>query len=127
MRKFVDILKIVWQMPQIIFGCIYLLFLKIIGGILMKTNYKGIDVYRKKSKGGVSLGNKIFISPRGTERTVMHEWGHTRQSLILGPFYLFVIGIPSILWAMTHKTLAPNKSYYWFFTERIANKLGGVV
>lgn len=50
MRKFVDILKIVWQMPQIIFGCIYLLFLKIIGGILMKTNYKGIDVYRKNLK-----------------------------------------------------------------------------
>lgn len=61
-----------------------------------------------------------------TDTTVRHEWGHTRQSLILGPLYLIVIGIPSIIWAATHRTIAPNKPYDWFYTESTANKLGGL-
>ena len=33
-----------------------------------------------------------------SERILVHEYGHTIQSLILGPLYLIVIGIPSLLW-----------------------------
>ena len=74
----------------------------------------------------MTLGNYIFISPRATENTIKHEYGHTRQSLYLGPLYLIIIGIPSILWAMTHRTIAPDKSYKWFYTEAWADKLGDV-
>lgn len=54
-----------------------------------------------------------------------HEWGHTRQSLYLGPLYLLIIGLPSIIWAMIH-TPNSKKSYYFFYTERWADKLGGI-
>ena len=81
---------------------------------------------KRKSCGSVTLGSHIFLSSRATDTTVRHEWGHTRQSLILGPLYLIVIGIPSIIWAAIHRAIAPNKPYDWFYTEAWANKLGGV-
>ena len=55
-----------------------------------------------------------------------HEHGHARQSLYLGPFYLFVIGIPSLLWACLYRK-HKRGSYYAFYTEKWADKLGGVV
>ena len=32
-----------------------------------------------------------------------HEYGHTFQSLLLGPLYLFLIGIPSSCWALRYR------------------------
>lgn len=63
--------------------------------------------------------------------TLKHEYGHQKQSQMLGWLYLFVIGIPSIVWAGTHqcfwKSLKKhNIPCYWFYTEKWANKLGGV-
>ncbi len=45
---------------------------------------------------------------------------------LLGPLYLLVIGLPSLLWAALHEKVAPGRSYYWFYTERWADRLGGV-
>ena len=59
----------------------------------------------------MGIGMFIFISekcPKGLEsnlsmqetfeRTKVHEYGHTIQSIILGPLFLLVIGIPSCIW-----------------------------
>ncbi len=57
----------------------------------------------------------------------MHEYGHTVQSLILGPLYLFVIGIPSFLWALPPATRwrARHKiPYSALYTERWADRNG---
>ena len=87
-------------------------------------------VYVGANRGGVTLGDKIFISKcyhgEYLNMIIAHESGHVKQSLYLGPLYLIVIGIPSILWAWSHRWIAPRKSYYWFYTESIANKLGGL-
>lgn len=45
---------------------------------------------------------------------------------LLGLLYLLVIGLPSLLWAWLHRYIAPDKSYYWFYTERWADLLGRV-
>lgn len=119
-------MKFIWQLPQIIVGWIYYTYLLDKGMILAVEEYNGIRVYTKQPPGCVSLGSYIFISYRATRNAMMHEYGHVKQSLMLGPLYLIIIGIPSILWAMTHKMIAPNKSYYWFYTEAWANKLAGV-
>ena len=89
--------------------------------------------------GGVSLGMFIFIAPgrsvrsgvtqkEAGERIVVHEYGHSVQSLILGPLYLPVIGLPSIIWAgaprLCEKRSRERISYYSFWTERLANRLG---
>lgn len=123
MGQFVEIIKYIWQLPQNIAALIYRLYLEQTFALLKKGLYKGIKVYTKSTSGSVSLGNYIFISERANDATIGHEWGHTRQSLMLGPLYLLIIGIPSLLWAITHRTIAPDKSYYWFYTERWANKL----
>ena len=48
---------------------------------------------------------------------------HVKQSKILGPLYLLVIGIPSILHAWLndyiHCCANHNEGYYHFYTEHI--------
>ena len=126
--KFIwKILVCIWQLPQIIGARLYYAYLMNGEGILDTCYIQGAIVFiKKKSYGSVTLGNHIFLSPRATDTTIRHEWGHTRQSLLLGPLYLVVIGIPSIIWAATHRTIAPSTSYFNFFTEKWANRLGGV-
>lgn len=122
-----EILKYFWQLPQLIAAFIYYWYLKSKDEILDTCTCQGAIVFiKRKSCGSVTLGSHIFLSPRATDTTVRHEWGHTRQSLILGPLYLIVIGIPSIMWAATHRIIAPKTDYFNFFTEKWANKLGGI-
>ena len=51
---------------------------------------------------GVSLGKFIFVPKSAgkdpSEFLLNHEYGHTIQSLILGPLYLPLIGAPSFAW-----------------------------
>lgn len=122
-----EILRYFWQLPQLIAAFIYYWYLKRKDEILDTCTCQGTIVFiKRKSCRSVTLGPYIFLSLKATDTTVRHEWGHTRQSLILGPLYLIVIGIPSIIWAATHRTIAPNTDYFDFFTEKWANKLGDV-
>lgn len=122
-----DFLKFIWQFPQSLIALIYREYLDGKGMILAIEYYKGVIIYyTKDTVGNVSLGDSIFISATASGRIIKHEWGHTRQSLILGPLYLIVIGIPSIIWASVHKKIAPDTSYFNFFTEKWADKLGDI-
>ena len=62
------------------------------------------------------------------DRLLVHEYGHTIQSLILGPLYLPIVGLPSVIWFRTPRLSQrrhdAESSYYAFFTERWANTLG---
>ena len=75
--------------------------------------------------GGISLGNFVYFRPPVYDKMIRHEYGHCIQSRMLGPFYLLVIGLPSLLWALWWH---PGRSvgYYSFYTERWADRLGGV-
>lgn len=88
----------------------------------------------------LSLGMFIFLTdkpprdrrglvPHGeiSRRMLVHEYGHTVQSLILGPLYLPVVGLPSLLWAQLppcRRIWREDVSYFSFFTEKTANFLG---
>lgn len=81
--------------------------------------------------GSMSLGRFLFLheSYRPGDRALLaHEYGHTIQSLILGPLYLFVIGLPSLLWAglpvFQRRRHDRHVSYYSFYPEKWANALG---
>ena len=80
--------------------------------------YKGVVRTVWTLNAGVSLGMFIFTpqepDPQDKsewakrdkaycEEVAIHEYGHTFQSLLLGPFYLLVIGIPSIIWASSKR------------------------
>lgn len=118
------ILLFIWQLPQNIIALIMLPFL----GKLRLISYKKFcfAFEGKNMLGGISLGNFAFLSPYLSKKTasVMHEQeGHTFDSKIWGPLYLFVIGIPSIMWAWLGDS---DKCYYDFYTERWANKHAGL-
>lgn len=117
-----------WQLPQNLCGVIYRGVIK--KDIISQINSdSGYSVYlTKTNRGGVTLGEYIFVYQRYTDlsRVVQHETGHVKQSRILGPLYLLVIGLPSIIHAGLHRFLCHNDNYYHFFTERWANKLAGL-
>ena len=106
--------------------------------------YRGAVTTEWKNRGGVSLGLFVFVaaetnddkekrgndasSAKRSERLLIHEYGHTLQSLMLGPLYLVVVGIPSAMWAglpyFRKKRRTERISYYSFYTERWADRLG---
>lgn len=60
--------------------------------------------------------------------TLVHEYGHSIQSILLGPFFMPVIGLPSSTWAslpcLQKLRKRKNLSYYWLYCEKWANHLG---
>lgn len=123
-----NILKIIvtillwgWQLPQNIVGLVFLLFIR--EKILLKR-IGSVKIYTSpKMSGGISLGSYIFLNSRykTNAQTINHEYGHCKQSMILGWFYLLIIGFPSIIHAVLCK--CRGKSYYHFYTEKWADKL----
>ena len=103
-----------------------------LAGLVLRLIYKGKDteyegaLVRKSAtmQGGISLGKYIIVNRYASRKTIMHEYGHCVQSRRLGWLYLIVVGIPSILHAAFCR--CKRHSYYSFFTERWADKLGGV-
>ena len=126
MKKF---LFAIWEFPQKIAAAI----VKKLAKTSEIGEYNGAKVYYWKWPGGLSLSNNIFVPFEWFDKDawqmnyVKHEYGHTIQSRMLGPIYLLVIGAPSFLWAwLGDKYREKNKvSYYAFYTEKWANKLGG--
>lgn len=121
----VKFLVALWTLPQQLIGFIgYIIFHK-----GYKGKYNGAHIIEVDNKyGSVSLGNFIFVANAENITTIKHEYGHTRQSYRLGWLYLIVIGLPSIIWAGCFKKYRRKHgvSYYQFYTERWANKLGDV-
>ena len=105
--------------------------------------YHGAVITEWQDKSSVSLGMFVFVTSQPyfcdklkseytmeelAQRLLVHEYGHTIQSLILGPLYLILIGIPSTLWgflpSLNKKRKTERLSYFSFFTEKWANNLG---
>lgn len=115
----------IWQLPQNLLGLLLIAILRPEN----KYDFEGVTLcYATRMRGGISLGRYIIVRSYlkdYTGRTEKHELGHCKQSMILGPLYLFVIGIPSLIWAAVFVP-GYGKSYYDFYTEKWADKLGGV-
>lgn len=114
------VLLYLWCLPQNLLGLLFLLFIR---GEERHSLNGIVFYYAKGFNGGISLGRYIILSNKH-EKSVRHEYGHCRQSQILGPLYLIVIGLPSVIHAAFCK--CKRHSYYDFYTEKWADKLGGV-
>lgn len=124
MKTIIEIMLWIWQAPQNIVGLVFRL-------IYGRPNaiFRGVPVVvSSRFPGGISLGRTIVVKRSYFDNPNMweHEYGHTRQSLYLGPLYLFVVGIPSLLWACWYRK-HKRGSYYAFYTEKWADRLGGVI
>ena len=116
-------LQLTWGLPQTIAGFFVFLF-----NIREPHEwYRGAirTVWRDKTH-GVSMGLFIFTCEGGGSHMTEHEYGHCLQSLLLGPFYLPVIGLPSAVWCNSKRSIqkrsATGRNYYTFFTEKWAEK-----
>ena len=97
--------------------------------------YRGAKATAWNKDSGISLGKYIFVPNKTADATannvgtflLEHEYGHTIQSLILGPFYLLLVGAPSMLWHrlpyFRRKRMMTGRSYYSVPFEKTANAL----
>ena len=134
MKAIKRIFWFIWGLPQNIFGLILYSFCYIKSKKNPKASQGKInDSYYCSVPGNgsaISLGMFIIVFGIYEDYThlLKHEYGHSIQSKILGPLYFIIIGLPSIIWAGCFKGYRKTMhySYYWFYTEKWANKLGGV-
>ena len=118
------ILQLTWGVLQSFLGLLVLIF-----HINDKHYfYHGALVTEWKNKSSVSLGMFVFITKEPyfaeklkaeytenelSQRLLVHEYGHTIQSLILGPLYLIAMGIPSTLWGFLPSCHRKRWKEYW--------------
>lgn len=128
-QLFYRVIQWTWGFPQTLVGfLIFLLFRK-----CPHYNYHGAIVTQWDKAGSVGLGMFIMLARDhpGKEPLLVHEYGHTIQSLILGPLFLLLAGLPSFAWAgipYFRKYRKKNKvSYYAVYPENWANRLGEAV
>jgi len=135
------ILQCTWGALQTLVGLIFFLV-----NIKKPHNfYKGCINTKWNLYGGISLGLFIFTPNEnckeleqitegsheklceGASKIRVHEYGHTYQSLILGPFYI-IPGIISICWANMKRYRRLREKYgvpYSFcWVESWADRLG---
>ena len=125
METLKNILLYIWQLPQNLVGLLVVSHLWPVPNVRFRGE---MICYSERMRGGISLGRYIILARRyweGNGDTELHEYGHALQSRYLGPFYLIVIGLPSLIWAWWWNE-DRGVSYYSFYTERWADILGGV-
>jgi len=129
MKRFFYVLwQWLWGLPQNLVGLvIYLRYVR-----CPHFHYQGatVTVWPVRS-GSMSMGQFLFLHPTWTpdqQSLLAHEYGHTIQSLLLGPLYLLIIGLPSVVWAglpAFRKLRAQKKvPYSALYTEKWADHNG---
>jgi hypothetical protein len=112
------VLLYIWQLPQNLLGLLVIKYTK-------ATRASNRFWLTRHYIFGVSLGKYIIIGPIYPGKMILdHEQGHQKQSIILGPLYLLVIGLPSVTGNLLHRIF--NFDYYKQPWEAWADKLGGV-
>ena len=116
-----------WGFPQSLLG----LVIYLIHRDSPHETYHGCVVTRWNVRAGLGVGMFLFLGPTADPRVLVHEFGHSVQSAILGPLFLPIMGIPSFIWCNLPwaKKLRREKgvSYYRFYPESSANFLGSLV
>ena len=121
-----QVLLFIWQLPQDIIGLTVILVTKAV------YCNKGCWV-TAQGRFGVSLGDYIILGQVVNNTDLKHEQGHQKQSLYLGPSYLLLVGLPSVLgniWdRLFHKKWSDAEREKWYYSrypENWADKLGDV-
>ena len=116
-----------WQLPQNLVALAVLPFIGKLRVVARRNYCIGVAGSRfPDNASGVSLGNFAIFHPDSIrdDFTIRHEMdGHAVDSMIFGPLYLFIIGIPSVLHLLFMKK---GGDYYDFWTERRANRFARI-
>ncbi|MBM7578096.1 hypothetical protein [Jeotgalibacillus terrae] len=78
--------------------------------------------------GGVNFGGFFFVQKNAPDRLKSHEYGHSFQNLLLGPFMIVAVTIPSAVRYHVRKVQFKKgyslKPYDDFWCESWATELG---
>jgi len=148
----------IWQFPQTLAGKIFSILWKkdfkksltveeesLLG--ILEGRYK-VKIYYVCSKAkeqhwfwsfisAFSSGKRIKVTSLHGEIIIIHEKGHSVCSLILGPLYLLLVGLPSGICNLVSRYFHTNDRgwsqydrLYWYYRkltwERLADWFGGV-
>lgn len=126
----VNAILLLYQLPQVLTGLIGLAIFHNVK--LYKNPYNSITVFSVTippmfGRACFSSGPFIFVCEGATDRTYLHETGHSQQSIYLGFLFHFVVSIPSICRFWYRKIMGKSKAWYESgYPEKWANQLGGV-
>ncbi len=138
-----------WELPQTLLGALIFACVRAFdrnvstqGGPLATLVTRTV-----RFRGGISLGMFVVTTdyrrlyravPAGAQRRLdAHELGHVKQSLMLGPLYLPLVGVPSISRAALLRfsrrrggafaaRWGHTRWYYSGYPERWADRLAGI-
>ena len=129
-------LFLIWELPQNIIGAFLFIFFAVFSDSVILDDEDSLEMYSPMMRGAISLGifrvyayKYLGNGARYVELVRKHEKeGHRKQSMMLGPLYLIVIGLPSLVWAALHSYVKRLGAvdYYSFYTEKWADRLAGV-
>lgn len=125
----VDFWLVLWQLPQFLVALVWVKLWK----LEYYGEYYGRSVYLNSGPNSCGLGEIAVISKNAVEKArnrpintgleglIAHEaLGHGTQSMLLGPLYLFTVGLMSAL------SLLDGASHFKNPVENWANRLAGV-
>ncbi len=125
-----------WQLPQNLLGLGFGLYLRCRGRIAEMKWERNRCFLRTDTAVSLALfifwkidyDDPVFFLPSVNRE---HEYGHSIQSLLLGPLYLPVVGLPSYLRTVYARWYYQKhgvrwEGYYAGFPESWADRLGGV-
>lgn len=102
-------LLLIWELPQNIIGAFLFIFFAVFSDSVILDDDDSLEMYSPMMRGAISLGifrvyayKYLGNGARYVELVRRHEKGHREQSKMLGPLYLIVIGLPSLIWATLH-------------------------
>ena len=128
-------LFLIWELPQNILGALLFIFFAVFSDSVILDDDDSLEMYSPMMRGAISLGifrvyayKYLGNGARYVELVRKHEKGHRQQSKWLGPLYLIVIGLPSLIWATLHSSVRRLRTvdYFSFYTEKWADRLAGV-
>lgn len=121
------LLNLTWGILMTLCGCIISLAMLCIG----KKPQRWSSVWHfkiGKSWGGMSVGTMFLRDESSYESVNSHELGHSFQNAILGPFFIFIVAIPSAIryWQqeIRRKKGKSNKPYDLMWFEENATNVG---
>lgn len=124
-------LQFTWGFLQNAYGLLAFLILTV------RTPSRKIEIYHGAVVAywdkcySMSSGMFIFYGHENSSdgrSVIVHEYGHALQSLVLGPLFFLVIGIPSVIWAFSPHFIKlrryGRRTYLDFYPESWANRWG---
>lgn len=116
-------LLLLWQLPQLLLGLLV--------ALVLRARRAADGIWRCAAPIGVSFGPVIILWSElhlfEYDKAACHERGHSRQSELLGPLYLIMVGIPSLTMnVLTQLGILRASNYYKRWPESWADQLGGV-